>query len=115
MGKNRKRKYITIGRMLLLKEKTPEVTYYEIEIFLKNRGDEILHDYQIEEIIPKEFELVYDPLDNIAKNTIIEEGILRTWVIKELEKGEKINFKYEIKGATGIDYNFLKKKERSEN
>ena len=52
---------------------------------------------------------MFDPLANIAENTTIEERILRTWVIKELEKGEKINFKYEIKGPTGIDYKFLKR------
>ncbi|MFX1296169.1 MAG: hypothetical protein ACFFD2_15130 [Promethearchaeota archaeon] len=89
-------------RIRAYKGQTPgsEPGEYIIPIVFENKGEVLIENITIKDIIPPNFSLLdWNPKDPSPQTQDTEKGTLLTWKLEKAEPSEKIKFSYTIKGT----------------
>jgi len=89
---------------------------YEVLILFENNGDNALQDVCINDLLPSNFELKdwsvrgagRDKRNDVSlESTAGDNGVLNVWTIPVVEKGERLEVSFEIKGDGEVDAEVL--------
>jgi len=89
---------------------------YEVLILFENNGDNALQDVCINDLLPLNFELKdwsvrgagRDKRDDVSLESETQDhGVLNVWTIPVVEKGERLEVSFEIKGDGEVDAEVL--------
>ncbi|OLS25832.1 MAG: hypothetical protein HeimC3_11060 [Candidatus Heimdallarchaeota archaeon LC_3] len=91
------RKAITFGKTV---NPGAEAGIYEIQIIYKNRGNKVLNDVKIRDIVPEGFSLLDDNMSDLADDESVPEGNKRTWTFDSVEIDQEIEINYRMQGES---------------
>lgn len=89
-------------RIRAIKGQTPgaEAGQYIIPIVFENKGEVLIENITIKDIIPSNFQLLdYEPKDMKPQIEESERGTVLTWNLDKCDPGEKVEFNYTIQGS----------------